>query len=74
MSCLHETSELIDNALSSAFENYGRMVFFDDEDTEKIKEIVDSLVYASFELEEYLEKLDTDEPEQTNVPATVSET
>jgi len=66
MSCLHETSELIDNALSSAFENYGRAVFFD-EDTEKIKEIVEALVFASFEIDEYLEEQDSDED-------TVSET
>jgi hypothetical protein len=72
MSCLHETSELIDNALDSAFENYGRAVFFE-EDTEKIKEIVQALVFASFELDEYLEEYE-EEPDQPKEVKGVSET
>ena len=55
MACLHETRDRIDEALNAAFENYGRSVFFEDEeDLEITRNTVETLMHAYIELDEFL--------------------
>ena len=71
MSCICAVEEQLSDLLDTTFENYGRAVFFEDEDTENVLgSILCDLLTAEETLSNYLDKPEDylDEPEDAPEP------
>jgi hypothetical protein len=65
MQCLCQANDNLELALEALYERFGREQFFEDNgDIPKLKEIIEAVQYAQFELEEYLESLGSDEEDE----------
>lgn len=71
MRCLFDVNDNLEQALEGLYERFGRLQFpEDEEDLPKIREILEAVQYAQFELEDYLESLQPTGPtaEELNGP------
>lgn len=65
MQCLCQANDNLELALEALYECFGREQFFEDNgEIPKLKEIIEAVQYAQFELEEYLESLGSDDEDE----------